>query len=190
MRLFVAVAIGPAAVAGAEALMAELRQRAAELAPRARLTWVRPDRLHLTVRFIGETSQPAAARIIDSLRAPLGVAPFDATLEGVGVFPPSGPARVVWVGVAAGRDGLLAVEREVSGRLETAGVPPDRRPFDPHLTLGRVRDARGLRPARWLEEVKRRRVGEARVSSCTLFESRPGTTGHEYLPLLRTSLSG
>jgi 2'-5' RNA ligase len=73
-----------------------LRRRVDASAPRARLTWVAPERLHLTVRFIGEVDEARGAGITAALAPALDVPAFDLTAAGVGVFPRHGPPRVVW----------------------------------------------------------------------------------------------
>src|SRR5207344_3659032 len=94
-----------------------------------------------------------------ALEQPLAIAPFDLTLAGTGAFPESGAPRVLWMGVEQGKDGLMAVEREVSARLSGLGIPREERPFNPHLTLARVREAAGLRAMRLFEGLEHCRTG-------------------------------
>ena len=85
MRLFVAAEIAPAVVGELAACGEELRRRSAQAA-RARITWVPPDRLHVTVRFIGEVDEPRARAIAAALEPILRVAPFELEIHGVGTF--------------------------------------------------------------------------------------------------------
>ena len=71
------------------------------------------------------------------------MSPFDLELEGVGCFPPRGPAKVVWVGCGVGREALVALAEAISRALASRGFPGDTRPFSPHLTLARARNRRG-----------------------------------------------
>ena len=190
MRLFVAVEIAPQVTAAAGDLAADLRARAARLAPHARLTWIPPDRMHLTVRFIGEADAARADAIRNALMPPLPVCAFDLTVHGAGAFPKSGAPRVLWAGLTAGRESLLAVEQVVTERLREAGVPPEARPFSPHLTLARVRDAAGLRSGALLEGLADVPVGTTRVEAITLFESRLSPKGPTYRPDLIVALEG
>jgi 2'-5' RNA ligase len=185
--LFVAVEIDPRVTEDIASSEDELRRRSAR-APRARITWVPPDRLHVTVRFIGEIDATRATMIAAALAPDLPIAPFDVTLERVGTFPAHGPPRVLWVGVGSGVDGLAAVEKDVSARLDRCGVPRDDRPYRPHVTLARVRAPGGLRTAAWLEGLNDRRFGVSRVNAITLFESRPTRQGHLYVALQQTRL--
>ena len=138
MRLFVAVELEPRVVEAVAACSEELRRRSAR-APRARITWVAPDRLHVTVRFIGDVDQTRSTTIADALRPGLALTPFDVAVEGVGTFPPHGAPRVLWAGIGRGAEAIGAGEAEVSARLEACGVPREARPYHPHVTLARVR---------------------------------------------------
>lgn len=166
----------------------ELRRRSAD-APHARIAWVAADRLHVTVRFIGEVDERRAKAIADVLRPDIAVAPFELAIEGVGTFPERGAPRVVWAGVASGAEALGVVEAHVSGRLAQCGVPAEARSYHPHVTLARVREPRGLRPVVWLEGLTARRFGIAPVNAITLFESRPSPRGHVYTALQRSRLT-
>ena len=188
MRLFVAAEIGERLAGRAADLIRELETRAADAAPRARLTWLVADRLHITIKFIGDVDNVRAAAIVAALQSPLDVEPFYLTLAGMGAFPNSGPPRVLWIGIEPGRDGLIAAEREIGSRLTTLAIPLERRPYSPHLTLARVRDAAGLRSANLLEGFEDRSLGTTRIDAITLFQSRLSPKGPTYVPLLRTAL--
>ena len=188
MRLFVAVEIAPALGAAVGALIGELRERAARLAPRSRITWVAPDRIHLTVRFIGESDEASAGRIRAALAPEVPVAPFDLTVAGFGAFPRTGQPRVLWAGLTEGREALLQLERVVASRLAAAGVGPEPRAYNPHLTLARVREASGLRAAPLLKGLPEGPIGTTRVEAFTLFDSRLSSKGPTYVPLQRTAL--
>ena len=188
MRLFVATEIAASVGAAALGVIEQLSQRAVRLAPRSRIAWVTADRLHVTVRFIGHVDESQAAAIGDVLSATIPVQAFDLTVSGVGVFPRKGRPRVVWAGLTDGAHQLVAVERQVAALLARAGIPPEDRPYSPHLTLARVRDAAGLRPAALLEGFSGTALGTTRVDAITLFESRLSPKGPTYVPLQRSAL--
>ena len=187
MRLFVAVEISEAVAASALDLISRLRSTAAKLAPESRITWMTAERLHITVRFIGRVDDAKADAIRGALKAPFGE-PFDLTIAGVGAFPPKGSPRVIWAGLTGGRPQLISLERLVSDRLAEAGVPPEDRPFNPHLTLARVREAAGLKAAALVESLLDRALGTTPVDAITLFESRLSPKGPTYVALQRTAL--
>jgi 2'-5' RNA ligase len=188
VRLFVAVEIGETLSARVATLSTELQKRARDTAWRAKITWIPADRMHLTVRFIGEVDDTRGAAIRETLNTPLSVSAFDLTLAGAGAFPKGGAPRVLWVGVTRGREELLNVEREVSERLEASGVPPEERAYNPHLTLARVREPAGLRSVRLLDGLTDRHVGSVQVDAITLFQSKLSPKGPTYTPLLRIPL--
>ncbi|MGH9347340.1 MAG: RNA 2',3'-cyclic phosphodiesterase [Vicinamibacterales bacterium] len=186
-RLFTAVELGEEVRAEAAVLLAELRRRAQRAAPGARLAWVLPERMHLTLRFIGEVGDAEAERIIGALRAPLPMAPFVVRLEGLGVFPATGPPRAMWIGVSEGREAVIEAESKVSERLLALGIPREARPYSPHLTFARVRAAAGLRTAALFDGLVRR-FGETRVDAITLFQSQLSPKGPTHVVVEKTRL--
>jgi 2'-5' RNA ligase len=185
MRLFIAVELDERIRSEAGRVVEVLRRRGASLAPRARLTWVTADRMHLTVRFIGAADEERLAAVRRALDPRFETASFTLAVEGTGTFPPKGPPRVIWAGLREGRDHLLALERELTARLSTIGIPPDDRPYNPHLTLARVRDPAGLRAAALLDGLQSHAFGHSIIDAITLFESRLSPKGPTYVALAR-----
>jgi 2'-5' RNA ligase len=183
MRLFTAIELAPdtkEAVIGQQArLAAEIRARGAAV----RLT--PPEQLHLTLLFIGQVDEARLKTIGELMTENIRQASFALTFGPVGVFPPRGRARILWLGVDRGERELIALQTEVVERLARAGVPREARPYHPHLTLGRWRDDEGPRGAVFaaaaVEAVER-------VTAVTLFESRLRPGGAEHMPLLRCAL--
>lgn len=188
MRLFVAVEIGETLARGAAKLAEELKQRATAAASRAKVTWIPADRMHLTIRFIGEVDDGKAFMVRGALEKPLAVAPFTLTLCGAGTFPTTGTPRVVWLGVTDGREPLVRVEREITARLTPLGIRAEERAYSPHLTLARVRDPAGLRSTRLLDGLTDRQIGTTYIETITLFHSKLSPKGPTYTPLLHTAL--
>lgn len=101
--------------------------------------WANVDGAHLTLRFIGSTPPDAAPALGEAVvRAAEGIAPFELSLSGAGVFPPRGAPRVLWVGVDGALDALTGLRDSVEDALAEVGVPNDDRAFAPHVTLARV----------------------------------------------------
>jgi 2'-5' RNA ligase len=185
VRLFTAIELGEGVQAEGAALVAELRQRAARLAPSAKITWVPAERLHLTLRFIGEVDDQRADQIVHALRAPVPLKPFVTRWEGLGAFPPKRAPRVLWVAVSHGAEQLARVYEVISMRLRAAGISDEDRPYSPHLTLARVRDDAGLRVSPLFEGLSGR-LGETSVEAITLFQSKLSPKGPTYVALQRT----
>jgi 2'-5' RNA ligase len=190
VRLFVAAEIGTALAGRAADLIADLQKRVASLAPGAKVTWVPRDRLHLTIRFIGEVDETVGVAIRTALEAPLDVPPLDLTLAGAGAFPRSGPPKVLWAGVDHGRDALIATEREINARLAPLGIVGEERPYTPHLTLARVREPAGLRSTPLLDGLREGPLGTTVIDAITLFQSRLSPKGPTYIALARTPFGG
>jgi 2'-5' RNA ligase len=188
MRLFVAVEIDSVLARELARVAGELRRRIEARAPRARLTWVAPDCLHFTVRFIGEVAGDRVSAIAAALAAPLSVAPFELTMAGLGAFPPKGPPRALWAGTSEGIAYMSRVEREVNARLSSCGIEAENRAYSPHLTLARVREAAGLRAREALDGAPQGPFGSTRVDAITLFESRLSPKGPTYVSVQRTPL--
>jgi 2'-5' RNA ligase len=188
VRLFVGVEIAGDVRESLGQTILQLRNRIGAVAPRARVSWTAPDKIHLTIRFIGEVSPETAESLCQVLGTPLDVDAFDLTVSGTGMFPTSGPPRVVWAGIADGLEPLARVEREVSSRLEKLGIARETRPYRPHLTLGRIRVPGGLRAPALLEGTSQKAFGITRVEETTLFESRLSDRGPTHVVLSRTRL--
>lgn len=114
------------------------------------LSWVKPENLHLTIRFLGDLGDSGVQRVCDSVAASAGplAAPI-ARLGGLGGFPNLTRPRVLWVGLAEGTEEITALARSVNEALNRQGFGPPDKPVRPHLTLARVREgAKGLESLR------------------------------------------
>jgi 2'-5' RNA ligase len=194
VRLFVAVEIGADVQSAASRVIEDLKHRTRESAPHARVTWVKTEALHLTVRFIGQAGPDLCQTILAALERPLRVPAFELAIEGTGSFPPKRPPRVIWAGIASGFDQLRALEREVRSRLDPFASADNarsgaERDYHPHLTLGRVKVPAGLKPAVLLKGLEQADFGRVRVGAVTLFESRLSPAGPTYVALGRIPLT-
>ena len=134
LRLFIAIE-----------LPATVRQRLADVSNELRamglerLRWVKPENIHITLKFLGETPAESQPQIEDALRAAAeGVAPHELTLGALGKFGGRQTPRVLWVDVRGDVDALKALQKRVDARIAPLGFPADERPFAAHLTLARV----------------------------------------------------
>ncbi len=126
-----------------EALLERLAQLQRDLRNKADgVRWVRPERIHLTLKFIGSTSEQQAEGVCSALsRLSAGASAFPVQCCGIGAFPNDRNPKVIWAGLRP--DASLAVFQEAIEReLELLGIAREKRPFSPHLTLGRVKDTR------------------------------------------------
>ena len=185
MRLFVAIEISDAMRERIAGLTDELRSRLGRAA--SAVAWIPPERLHLTVQFIGHVDATMAGMIRRTFEAPYSVAPFVLQIGGFGMFPPAGRPRVIWLGVRRGHEGAARVHAETVRRLEGIDVPRESRPFAPHLTIGRIRDGGSTR-LRHHVAASPAGAGRCTIDHVSLFESRLSPRGPTYLPLVRTPL--
>ena len=103
--------------------------------------WIRADGVHVTLKFLGEVPTkklPAVKLAIQE--AVVGHSPFELEFSTIGTFGGREGLRIMWVGIAGDVLRLEALVRAVNAALAVVGFEPERRPFRPHLTLGRVRD--------------------------------------------------
>jgi len=115
--------------------------------PRAAASWVRPEKLHLTLRFIGSCTDRALESFTTSVRnVSAQTRPFDLAIAGTGVFPSAKQPRVMWLGVRDPTNSLRAIERGIRpAGAETAVALAMRGSFSPHLTIARVKDTHECR---------------------------------------------
>ncbi len=136
-RLFIAIELP------AEAQMA-LRnvQRALPKLPAVR--WTNPANIHLTLQFLGDYPAARVETLLNALRSAESNPPFELTLATIGAFPNLKRPRIIWAGVTGDTAALTALHRAVVSATAALGFAAEKRPFKPHLTLGRVKPwARG-----------------------------------------------
>ncbi len=150
---------------------------------RLKASWVRPERMHLTLCFFEGADAALEARIVRALE-PLSEPPFDLSFGGLGFFPERGSPRVVWLGVQRGGDELHRIQQTLQARLR---IPPEREGFRPHLTLARVRER--VSRARFGKTVEiAASAGPSRIDRVTLYESRLSPGGPRYVPIAEAPL--
>jgi 2'-5' RNA ligase len=183
VRSFVAVLLPDAVRARLAAMVAEIRSRGPALA------WVKADNLHLTLRFLGALEPGILARAQEAMRVAAASvsASFTVELGGLGSFPARGAPRVVWAGVVAGGERLVALHAALEAALEARGIPGEGRAFHPHVTLARARERRG--GAR-LDAVlgSGPRFGRLEVGALHLMRSDLGPGGSRYSVLAEAPL--
>ena len=153
---------------------------------------VRPGGVHVTLRFLGDIERDAVPRVIPAIRASAsGFQPFDLTLADVGTFPNARSARVLWAGVSGDTGSLDKLHERVEDELSAAGFRRDRRRFNPHITLARLRERVSGSDRRRVVQTAGA-VGHARVTftveAVTLFQSTLHPEGSIHTPLCRVPL--
>jgi 2'-5' RNA ligase len=168
----------------------EVRREALSWAKRRssddRVRWTSPENVHLTLKFLGNVE----AEAFGSIRAALGEvcaqhAPFDAALAELGAFPSARRAKTLWIGAGEGSDRLRSLAADVDNALAPLGFVREKRPYVPHLTLGRARG----RPLH-LNLPSGAEVARFRVRRVELAESRLAAEGATYRTVGGFALGG
>ena len=184
MRLFAGIDLPPEVTENLAALLGALR-------PCARLNWSPAENLHITTKFIGEWPEHRLDALVAALqslppRQPIGIA-----FQGLGWFPNARAPKIFWVGVKAD-GGLAELARHTDETVARLGVPPEKRPFSPHLTLARIREQVPLaRLQAAVAALASEDFGKFTASRFHLFLSQPAASGSVYsklaeFPLVRS----
>ena len=154
-------------------------------ATRADVGWVRPESLHLTLKFLGQVEESRLGAVAEAIAAAAtGYGSFRLVLGGVGAFPQPRAARVVWIGVQQGAEALVTLQARVEAGLEALGFAREERPFAAHLTLGRVRGpARREQLAVALTSIPAEPLREMLLHRIDLMKSELGPGGARYTAL-------
>jgi RNA 2',3'-cyclic 3'-phosphodiesterase len=172
-----------------KSLVGEHARRLREAFPHVRASWERPEKIHITLKFLGDVEVSRIEQLSRAAgRAAAHVEPFELTIAGPGAFPPHGPPRVLWLGIEDASGQLSNLQRSLEDECAAAGFQRDSRPFKPHLTLARLRTPHG---ARELADAHRAASFEPQtfnVSELVLMRSELGPGGSRYTPLSHHAL--
>jgi len=177
MRLFVAVELTPEVHEAVCGVVERLRRAEADV------RWVRPEGMHLTLKFIGEVRPEKLEPIRQALAGITAEAPVQLGFRGLGYFPNSRRPRVLWIGVEASAN-LVPLAAQVEAALTALGIAAEKRAYAPHLTLGRFRSEKQL--ARLQEEIaslSSKDFGSFETHALALFQSKLSPHGAEYTRL-------
>jgi 2'-5' RNA ligase len=186
IRSFIAIEIS-------EVLRQRLREFLRELkSTGADVKWVRPEGIHLTLKFLGAVEQDVLERLSLVLRPAVErLDPFELKAQGAGCFPSLRNPRVVWTGLIGEEDAVSRLQREIETITAGLGFPAEDRPFKPHLTLGRVKSPKGKIPLiRMIEANSHLDLGSFRAERVILFRSDLRPEGAVYTKLQEFFLMG
>lgn len=184
MRLFVALEIPSAVRENLATFIKKLRKLSAQ--PR----WVRPEKLHVTVKFLGEVAPEKLGAIREALASMRSDSPVTLEFRGLGFFPDELGPRVLWAGINASPN-LKILAADIDSATEQLGIPREARPFSPHLTLARFEPPglpKKLRSA--LQENLAREFGSLHTRQFHLIESKLKPSGAEYTTLESFTFAG
>lgn len=148
--------------------------------------WVRPENIHLTLIFMGDTDEKHLREIISGIGSIAGrYKPFEISLGGAGLFPDIRRPRVLWLGLNGERGRLSSLRDDLQKPLQEFGVKQERRPFKPHLTLARFRRGINDRPLlkKSIDKYKDYSGPDGKLDEITLFKSELKPGGSIYTKL-------
>jgi len=147
----------------------------------ADIKWIIPENLHLTLKFLGETSETLIGKLRESLLPMVSsYEPFYISIQSTGVFPSEKYPRVLWIGIMDS-DHLKELRDSVEATSSLLGFQREDKVFHPHLTLGRVRDRRGmLSLMKELNLFRNKQFGDFLVDQVKLMKSELKPKGPEY----------
>jgi 2'-5' RNA ligase len=156
--------------------------------------WVEPHLMHSTLAFLGDvpdTDLDSVCRAVG--KACRGFAPMELQLEGLGAFPSPQRPRTLWVGLKGDDlEPFAALHKAVTAAVADAGYPADAEKFQPHVTLGRIKDkqTRGYDLSDLVDQYRAWSAGRIMVSEVITYSSVTGREGPVYAPLARARLEG
>ncbi len=184
MRCFIAIELPEAVKSTLSGIEEDLKKSKADV------RWVKPDNIHLTLKFFGNIEEKKTEKIIEIMENICNqYAPFTIEIKGMGTFPNIKSPRVLWVGIE-GNDTLKTLQKEIENKMESIGFEREDRAFTAHLTLGRFRSSiekEGLLKAVKLHE-KDTFVGSINVQSLSLIRSDLHPEGARYSKIIDISL--
>lgn len=178
-----------------QAQIHQQQQSLAQILDDPPIRWVKPESIHLTLKFLGEITPAKAKEIGDGLG--VEVKDFSAAsvvVGGLGCFPNFNRPRVVWVGLIEERNILKQLQAHLDDWLESLGFNPEKRGFSPHLTIGRVHRSVNARQRKSLgDQIQSQHIpslGQFKAEAVHLFKSDLKSTGAVYTRLATGSLGG
>jgi 2'-5' RNA ligase len=185
-RLFIAIDISEMARDIAAKHIASLRRQFPDL----RVGWERPEKLHLTIKFLGRTGDEQLEGINKSLeRIASRFQPFGLRLEGKGVFPSPRNARVLWLGVVDPEEKLAGLAEAVIDDMARLGFEPEKRAFKAHLTIARIKEPQSATQLAERHLQMQYEPVEFEIGDIVLYESQLHPTGSIYSKLAVFPLS-
>ena len=153
-------------------------------------SWVKPGNIHLTLKFLGDIAPDDLGSIGRALEAATnGHHSFSLQIGGVGAFPALARPRVIWVGVKAGSERVSSLAQDINSALNNRGFAVDTKKFNPHLTIGRLKEKVNLsRYANEYRQYDRINGAEMTVNTISLIQSQLHSKGAIYSTLQSYSL--
>jgi 2'-5' RNA ligase len=186
-RVFCAIELSQTARRLVLAHIARLKERV----PHAKASWARDANLHLTLKFLGEIPRPSVADFSKAVSlAVTEVPPFSMRLEQTGIFPTHGQPRVLWIGINDQSTKLAELHARLEEESAQVGFAKETRPFHPHLTIARLRQADSARALATAHKQMEFDPLEIAVAELLVIRSELSSEGSKYTVVSRHALFG
>lgn len=189
IRAFIAVQLPPEVKQALSCVQDTLKS-----GPGAPVKWVEPQNLHLTLKFLGDIDPDSVGSILAAMKeAAAGTGNLHLEMSGLGTFPGGRRVRIVWAGLAGEIKKLADLQERIETRLVPIGFQKEPRGFQPHLTIGRVRDQASPSERedlyRRIERETNAKKARVSIDSVFLMQSRLTPSGPIYSELGHVFLS-
>ncbi len=176
MRLFLAVPIDKKILDALAGAVDRLRES------RAPVRWVRPEGMHLTLKFLGETGEERVAPLVEAVSSVTrGFVPFPISVTGAGGYPNLKRPRVLWAGIIENSGTLFRLADGIEDAAEKLGWEREKRKFSPHITIGRVKGNINIaRLTTAMERIREEHWGDQEVGEVVLYSSKLQPGGAVY----------
>jgi 2'-5' RNA ligase len=185
LRSFIAIELPEEVKSALSRLQDKLKESAVDI------RWVKPDNIHLTLKFLGDIDDKNIGNIVQQLEGACAkYSFFELAVSGIGVFPNVRSPRVMWAGLKY-EDAFAGFHGEIENGLASIGYEREGRRFSPHLTLGRFRSFKGKASvSERIELHKNDRLGSIGVRTISLMESKLSPSGASYSRVKEIALTG
>lgn len=187
MRTFIAIELPKEIKDALASLQGQLMTSGADV------KWVKPENIHLTLKFLGERDEKKLekiAAVLEEVAKNKNV--FQAEVSSIGAFPRIDSPRVIWIGIEKGDSETKEIAEELEEKIAKIGIPKEDRPFSSHITIGRTRSSLNqeklITGLRKLENKIEKQTMHFSVTKITLFKSTLTPKGPVYEALKETSL--
>lgn len=185
MRTFIAIELPERIKKKIEELQALLKKT------NAFVSWVKPENIHVTLKFLGEVPEDKINEVFSATGKALeGSKKFTMSLKGMGVFPDFRRPRVIWIGAGSGEKELCNLANKIEEEMEKMGFPKEERKFSAHFTIGRVKSPKNIDSLMELVKSTDFSTEEIEVNEVVVMKSQLHPAGAIYTPLKKMTLAG
>lgn len=158
--------------------------------PGAKINWVAPANLHVTLNFLGQIPDDLAHEACQIAQAVAGqFEPFEFQVAGIKAVPPHGPLRMIWAEINEPTGQLIKLQADLSDAFAGLGLREEARQYKPHITLARVKFIKNPEHLRAIaNQYAHQEFGSQHAEEVTVYTSHPGPEGSVYTPIARAEL--